>query len=48
MEKIDEIIDLIDSKEKKETKNFFIKYLKNWYWFIIFLMIGAGSGIFYI
>jgi tyrosine-protein kinase Etk/Wzc len=46
MEKIDEIIDLIDSKEKKETKNFFIKYLKNWYWFIIFLVIGAAVGFF--
>ncbi|MFW6327363.1 MAG: GumC family protein [Bacteroidota bacterium] len=46
MEKIDEIIDLIDSKEKKETKNFFIKYIRNWYWFVIFLVIGAGIGYF--
>lgn len=46
MEKIDEIIDLIDSKEKKETKNFFIKYIRNWYWFVIFLIIGAGAGYF--
>lgn len=46
MEKIDEIIDLIDSKEKKESKSFFIKYIRNWYWFIIFLIIGAGAGYF--
>ncbi len=46
MEKIDEIIELIDSKEKKETKSFLIKYIKNWYWFVIFLVIGAGAGYF--
>ncbi len=46
MEKIDEIIDLIDSKEEKETKNFFIKYIRNWYWFIVFLLVGAGVGYF--
>lgn len=46
MEKIDEIIDLIDSKEKKETKSFFIKYLRNWYWFALFLLIGTGTGFF--
>ncbi len=46
MEKIDEIIDLIDSKEKNETKSFFVKYLRNWHWFILFLVIGAGIGFF--
>lgn len=44
MEKIDEIIDLIDSKENKETKSFFLKFLRNWYWFAILFAIGAASG----
>src|SRR5690554_1080767 len=46
MEKFDELIDMIDSKEKKETKSFFMKYLRNWYWFVIFLVIGAAAGYF--
>jgi tyrosine-protein kinase Etk/Wzc len=46
MEKIDEIINLIDSKEQNETKGFFLKYLKNWYWFVLFLLLGAVTGYF--
>lgn len=46
MEKIDEIIELIDSKETKNTKNFFIRYLNRWYLFVIFLVLGAGTGYF--
>src|SRR5690554_3235102 len=46
MEKIDEIIELIDTKENKESRNFFLKYLNNWYWFAICVVIGVGLGYF--
>src|SRR5690554_5645293 len=46
MEKFDEIIDMIDSKEKKETRSFFMKYIRNWYWFALFLVLGAAVGYF--
>ena len=46
MEKIEEIISLIDSHEKKESKNVFLRYLKKWPWFVIFFIIGAGLGYF--
>ena len=44
MDKIEEIINLIDSQEKKETKSFFIKYLKQWPWFIAFSTLGVVLG----
>ncbi|HYQ58967.1 MAG TPA: hypothetical protein VEP89_16610, partial [Draconibacterium sp.] len=44
MEKIEEIISLIDSQEKKETKNIFLKYLKKWPWFVLLSVIGTGAG----
>ncbi|MFW6326697.1 MAG: GumC family protein [Bacteroidota bacterium] len=47
MERIDEIINLIDTHEKKETRNTFLKYLKKWPWFVVFCLIGLGLGYFY-
>ena len=47
MEKIEEIINLIDSHEKKQDKNFFLKYLKKWPYFVIFCMVGSILGYFY-
>jgi len=44
MDKIEEIINLIESQEKKETKNFFMKYLKQWPWFIVFSALGVVLG----
>lgn len=44
MDRIEEIINLIESQEKKETKNFFMKYLKQWPWFIAFSAIGVVLG----
>ena len=44
MERIEEIISLINSQEKKETQNIFFKYLKRWPWFIVFCFIGVSSG----
>ena len=46
MEKIEEIINLIDNKEQKETKSFFMKYIRNWPWFVLFLFLGAAAGYF--
>ncbi|MCG6190252.1 GumC family protein [Maribellus maritimus] len=46
MEKIDEIISLIDAYEKKQTKNYFLKYLKKWPWFLALCVIGVGLGFF--
>ncbi len=46
MEKIEEIISLIDSHEKKESKNVFLRYLKKWPWFVVFCIIGGGLGYF--
>jgi len=47
MEKIEEVISLIDAHEKKEIKNLFLKYLKKWPWFILFCILGTGLGYFY-
>ena len=47
MDKIEEIISLIDSHEKRETKNFFLKYLKQWPWFLILSLIGIVLGYLY-
>lgn len=46
MEKIEEIITLIDSREKKEIKNALFKYLKKWPWFVFFCILGTFIGYF--
>jgi capsular exopolysaccharide synthesis family protein len=46
MEKIEEIISLIDAHEKKETRNVFLKYLKKWPWFLLVCFIGVSLGYF--
>jgi tyrosine-protein kinase Etk/Wzc len=46
MEKIEEIISLIDSEEKKEAKSFFIKYINKWPLFVLFCFLGAAIGFF--
>ena len=46
MEKIEEIISLIDSHQQKETKKVFKKYLKKWPWFIFFCALGMVLGFF--
>lgn len=47
MEKIEEIISLIEAQENKETKNVFLRYLKKWPWFVLFCMIGISAGYFF-
>ena len=44
MEKIEEIISLIEAREKNKTKTFFLKYLKKWPWFAFFCAIGLTLG----
>lgn len=44
MEKIEEIISLIEAREKNKTKTFFLKYLKKWPWFAFFCTIGLILG----
>lgn len=46
MENIEEIINLLGSEEKKETKNQIIKYLKKWPWFVLFCTVGLILGFF--
>ncbi len=47
MDKIEDIIRLIDSHEKRETRNFFLKYLKQWPWFLLLSLIGIVLGYLY-
>lgn len=46
MEKIENIIKLIDSKEQEKTNNILLKYAKHWPWFVIFCVIGFSIGFF--
>jgi tyrosine-protein kinase Etk/Wzc len=47
MEKIDEIISLIESQEKKEAKSVFLKYLRKWPLFLLLCLAGGAIGFFY-
>ncbi|MCY1723251.1 polysaccharide biosynthesis tyrosine autokinase [Prolixibacteraceae bacterium Z1-6] len=47
MEKIEEIISLIDNKEKEDAKNLIVKHLKKWPWFVAFCTLGVIAGYFY-
>jgi tyrosine-protein kinase Etk/Wzc len=47
MERIDEIISLIESQEKKEAKNLFLKYLRKWPLFLLLCLAGGAIGFFY-
>ncbi len=47
MEKIDEIISLIESQEKREAKSIFLKYLRQWPLFLILCLAGGAIGFFY-
>lgn len=47
MEKIDEIMSLINSKEREESRNIILKYLKKWPWFVACCLTGIIAGYFY-
>jgi tyrosine-protein kinase Etk/Wzc len=47
MERIDEIISLIEAQEKKEAKSIFLKYLRKWPLFLLLCLAGGAIGFFY-
>ncbi len=46
MEKIEDIIKLMDSKEGEKTTNLILKYTKRWPWFLGFCLFGILCGYF--
>lgn len=44
MEKIEDLVKLMDYKEEESTKNLFFKYTKRWPWFIAFCILGVIAG----
>ena len=46
MEKIEDIIKLMDSKEGEKTTNLILKYTKRWPWFLGFCLFGVLCGYF--
>lgn len=46
MDKLDDIIKLIDTKEEEKTQNLLFKYLKQWPWFLALCLAGMFAGYF--
>jgi capsular exopolysaccharide synthesis family protein len=46
MEKIEDVIYLIDSEEKEKTKNLLFSYIKRWPWFMATGILGMALGYF--
>ncbi len=46
MDRIEDIFKLIDDKEEEKTENLFIKYVKQWPWFVAFCLVGMIAGYF--
>lgn len=44
MERIEDIIKLIEAKEEQNSGNLLFKYLKHWLWFIAFCIVGIITG----
>ncbi len=47
MDKLDDLIKLIDAKEDEKTQNLLFKYLKHWPWFVATCVIGMVVGYFF-
>lgn len=47
MEKLEDIINLIDAQKKKKSQNFIWKYLSKWPWFVAFGGVGLILGFLY-
>ncbi|WP_319502705.1 polysaccharide biosynthesis tyrosine autokinase [uncultured Draconibacterium sp.] len=47
MEKIEDILKIMDSAEKKRTKTVLVRYLKKWPWFVAFCITGIFIGYFH-
>lgn len=46
MEKIEDVIYLIDSEEKEKTKSLLFRYIKQWPWFLVTSVLGIALGYF--
>lgn len=46
MEKIDDLIKLIDSREEENTQNLIFNYTRRWPWFLAFCIAGVLAGYF--
>lgn len=46
MQKIEDVIYLIDSEEKEKTKSFIFRYINRWPWFITLIILGVLVGFF--
>jgi len=44
MDKFEEILNTLETENKEVRQNYLVKYLKNWYWFAIFCLIGISAG----
>ena len=44
MEKIESLLNSLESEEKENQRNALRKYIKNWYWFVLFCSIGIAFG----
>ena len=44
MEKIEDILNSLESEDKEIRQNVLIKYTKRWYWFVVFALLGLVGG----
>lgn len=44
MEKIEDLLNSLESEKKENQKNIFLKYIDNWHWFALFCTIGLICG----
>lgn len=44
MDKFEEILNTLEHENKEVRQNYLIKFTKNWYWFVLFCILGLGMG----
>jgi len=44
MNKIEDLLNSIESEDNEIRQNVILKYIKNWYWFVLFCLLGAAGG----
>lgn len=44
MDKFEEILNTLESENKDVRQSFLIKFIKNWYWFILTCVLGIAAG----
>ncbi len=45
MEKIEDLLNSLESENKESRQNVLLKYTKNWYWFALFCFLGISGGL---